>query len=152
MFQNIKIVLAVLLSAALAAASGAQLAAAASQQPVKIYLFWTKGCPHCAKEKEFLAKLADRDRQIKVVTLELTESRENRELFAKVGRELRAKVSGVPFTVVGDRYFIGWLDEDSTGAAIGDAVQEARRTRAPDVVAGLMGQPSAPAPPNSSAA
>ena len=115
----------------------AHRAPAANDQPVNIYLFWTKGCPHCALEKEFLAKLAGRDQQIEVTTFELIEFRDNRELFRKVGEELRANVSGVPFTVVGERYFIGWLDEDSTGALIVQAVAEARRTKAPDVVARL---------------
>ncbi len=109
----------------------------AENQPVNIYLFWAKGCPHCIAEKEFLAELASRDKQIKIITFELIESRENRELFQKVGAELRASVSGVPFTVVGERYFIGWQDEESTGALIFQAVAEARRTQAPDVIARL---------------
>ncbi len=124
---------------------------AADLQPVNIYLFWTKGCPHCAQEKEFLAKLVARDQQIKVITLELTESRDNRALFEKVGRELRAQVSGVPFTVVGERYVIGWLAEDSTGAAIETAVREARRSGAPDVVAGLRGRSGDLMPPEKQA-
>jgi thiol-disulfide isomerase/thioredoxin len=115
---------------------------AAEEQPVNIYLFWTKGCPHCTLEKEFLAKLASSEQNLKIITFELTESRDNRELFGKVGQELRANVSGVPFTVVGERYFIGWLGEDSTGAAINNAVQETRRSGAPDVVAGLMARPA----------
>ena len=89
-----------------------------------------------------MAKLASSDQNLQIITLELTESRDNRELFGKVGQELRTQVSGVPFTVVGERYFIGWLAEDSTGAAIANAVQEARRTQAPDVVAGLRGRPA----------
>ena len=149
--KNIRIVLFVFLIAAISVAYCTQLTAAADQPPVNIYLFWTKGCPHCAQEKEFLAKLASSDQNLKIITLELTESRDNRELFGKVGQELRANVSGVPFTVVGERYFIGWLAEDSTGAAITNAVQEARRTRAPDVVAGLRGRPADLMPPEKQA-
>lgn len=96
----------------------APIALAAGNQPVNIYLFWTKGCPHCALEKEFLAKLAGQDKQLKIITFELIESRDHRELFQKVGDELRANVSGVPFTVVGEQYFIGWLDEASTGGVV----------------------------------
>ena len=147
----IKTFLFVSLIAAISIAYCAQIAAAAAHQPINIYLFWTKGCPHCAQEKEFLAKLAARDPQIKVITLELTESRDNRELFGKVGGELRANISGVPFTVVGERYFIGWLAEDSTGAAITNAVQEARRSGAPDVVADLMGRLANLIPPEKQA-
>ena len=125
----------------------ASIQATVGDQPVNIYLFWTKGCPHCAAEKEYLAQLAGRDRNLKIVTLELIESRDNRELFRKVGEELRANVSGVPFTVVGERYFIGWLDEERTGAAIAQAVAEARRTQAPDVVAGLQAASASAAVP-----
>jgi glutaredoxin len=129
----------------------AQTAPAAGEPPINIYLFWTKGCPHCSLEKEFLAKLARRDRQIEVITFELIESRDNRELFRKVGEELRANVSGVPFTVVGEQHFIGWLGEDSTGAAIEEAIQEARRTKAPDVVARLRGWSTPAVPPEKQA-
>ncbi|MCL4502000.1 MAG: hypothetical protein M1438_09100 [Deltaproteobacteria bacterium] len=151
MFRKFRILFSVFLIAALSIAYCTNSGAAAGQQTVNIYLFWTEGCPHCAREKEFLAKLAAKDRQIEVILLELTKSRDNRDLFGKVGRELHANISGVPFTVVGERYFIGWLDEDSTGAAIAQAVEEARRTFAPDVVAGLMARPAAPMPPEKQA-
>ena len=147
MSTKVKNHLALLIIAALAILFCPASIQAANGQPVNIYLFWTKGCPHCAAEKEYLAKLAGRDRNLKIVTLELIESRDNRELFRKVGEELRANVSGVPFTVVGERYFIGWLDEESTGAAIAQAVAEARRTQAPDVVAGLQAAPASAAVP-----
>ena len=146
--KNTRIVRFVFLIAAISLVYCTHLTAAADHPPVNIYLFWTKGCPHCAQEKEFLAKLASSDQNLKIITLELTESRDNRELFEKVGRELRANVSGVPFTVVGERYFIGWLAEDSTGAAITKAVQEARRSDAPDVVGSLRGRPADLIPPD----
>ena len=149
--RNIRIFLFVFLIAAISVAYCTHLTAAADYPPVNIYLFWTKGCPHCALEKEFLAKLASSDQNLKIITFELTESRDNRELFGKVGQELHANVSGVPFTVVGERYFIGWLAEDSTGAAIANAVQEARRTGASDVVAGLRGGPANLIPPEKQA-
>jgi len=38
----------------------------AQDKPVTVYLFWTTGCPHCIHEKEFLAALEHRDRDIKV--------------------------------------------------------------------------------------
>lgn len=145
MFSKTKFLLVLLIMAVFAWLAGPGSRGAAAEQPIKIYLFWTKGCPHCAQEKEFLAKLAGRDQQIKVITFELIESRDNRELFRKVGQELRANVSGVPFTVIGERYVIGWLDEDSTGALIREAVAEARRTGAPDLVARLR-QPQPPPP------
>jgi len=139
--RNIKIILLIFFLAAISINLGAPTFIAASDQPVNVYVFWTKGCPHCALEKEFLGKLAGQDKQVKIITFELTESRDNRELFRKVSEELRANVSGVPFTVLGERYFIGWLDEVSTGALIVQAVAEARLTNAADVVGRLRAQP-----------
>ena len=68
---KIKILLALLIIAALAVLFCPPSLQAANSQPVNIYLFWTKGCPHCAAEKAYLAKLAGRDRNLKIVTFEL---------------------------------------------------------------------------------
>ena len=110
---------------------------AAPDHPVTIYLFWTEGCPHCAHEKEFLARLHRADPHIKIVALELSGNRENLELFQKVGKFLNADVSGVPFTVIGTQYVRGWQDESTTGRTITMALKEARRQEAPDIVATL---------------
>ena len=58
-----------------------------------------------------------------MVALEVSGSRENRELFQKVGKLLQADVSGVPFTVIGNQYVIGWQDESTTGRAIETAIR-----------------------------
>ncbi len=90
---------------------------------VNIHLFWTQGCHHCRLEKEFLAKLTAKYPQVRLHAYEISGSPENQELLQKVADRLQVSVSGVPFTVVGDQYFIGWLDEPTTGAAIAAAVQ-----------------------------
>ena len=110
----------------------------AGDKPVTVYLFWTVGCPHCLHEKEFLAALKRRDQAIKVVALEVSASRENLELLQQVGKLLQADISGVPFTVIGNQYVIGWQDESTTGRAIETAIQDARSRGAPDLVAGLL--------------
>lgn len=140
-------VVLVLLLACLCLGWSAPPPAYADDQPVTVYLFWTIGCPHCLHEKEFLAALERRDQAIKVVALELSARRENLELLQKVGKFLNADVSGVPFTVIGDHYVIGWQDEPTTGRAIETAIREARHRGAPDVVAGLLTAPG-PAPPH----
>ena len=147
MSKRAKIYLVFLTFAVFALCVSTPIVSAAKDQKVNIYLFWTKGCPHCALEKQYLARLASQDKNLKIITLELTKSREHRELFRKVGETLQADVSGVPFTVVGEQYFIGWLDENTTGAAIEKAVQEARHTKAPDVIARLVPAKSVSPPP-----
>ncbi|MHB9073647.1 MAG: hypothetical protein ACYC6G_08990 [Desulfobaccales bacterium] len=109
----------------------------ADAQTITIYLFWTEGCPHCAHEKDFLARLHRADPHIKIVALELSGNPDNRELFQKVGKFLNADVSGVPFTVIGTHSVLGWQDESTTGWAITMAINEARQQEAPDIVATL---------------
>ena len=92
--------------------------AQAANKPVTIYLFWTEYCPHCAKEKEFLARLQRTDKDIKVVALEVSTSQEHLELLKKVGKELNVDIPGVPFTVIGNQYVVGWQDDQTTGRVI----------------------------------
>jgi thiol-disulfide isomerase/thioredoxin len=113
----------------------------AGDKPVTVYLFWTIGCPHCVHEKEFLDALKRRDQAVKVVALEVSASRENLELFQQVGSILHADISGVPFTVIGNQYLIGWQEESTTGRAIEAAVRQARTRAAPDPVAALLTAP-----------
>jgi thiol-disulfide isomerase/thioredoxin len=120
---------------------GAPTPTPAGDKPVTVYLFWTTGCPHCVHEKEFLSALERRDQAVKVVALEVSGSRENRELFQKVGKLLQADISGVPFTVIGNQYVIGWQDASTTGRALETAINEARSRGAPDLVAGLLAAP-----------
>jgi thiol-disulfide isomerase/thioredoxin len=105
---------------------------------VNVYFFWAEGCPHCANEKPFLESLKQKYNNLEVHSLEITKSKENADLLAKVGRELNADVSGVPFTVVGKQYFIGWYDEKTTGAAIEEAVQSAIKNNFSDIVGSLI--------------
>jgi len=90
---------------------------------VNIYFFWGEGCPHCSKEELFLEKLVQKYPEIKIHDYETWINKENQKLLIDLGQKLKANVSGVPFTVVGEKYFIGWYDEKSTGAAIEEAVQ-----------------------------
>jgi glutaredoxin len=119
----------------------------ADTQTITIYLFWTEGCPHCAHEKEFLARLHRADPHIKIVALALSGNPDNRELFQKVGKALNADITGVPLTVIGTQFVLGWQDEATTGRAITSAIKEARRQEAPDIVATLRAGPVPPLHP-----
>ena len=104
---------------------------------VNVYFFWAEGCPHCANEKPFLESLKQKYSNLEVHSLEVTKSKENADLLARVGRELNVDVSGVPFTVIGKQYFIGWYNEETTGKSIEEAVQCALKNACPDIVGSL---------------
>jgi thiol-disulfide isomerase/thioredoxin len=145
-----KYLLVILICAAMMLLGANQIYAgnpAAEGEVVNLYLFWAKGCPHCLQEKQFLGKLAEKDKHLKIHDLEVTESRETRELFKKVGEILKADVSGVPFTVVGNLYVVGWADAETTGLALAAAIRRVREQQLPDVVGNLLPPPGLrPAP------
>jgi len=90
---------------------------------INIYFFWGEGCPHCSKEKSFLKNLEEKYPEVKVYSYEVWGNKDNLKLFVEIGKKLNANVSGVPFTVVGEKYFSGWYSEQSTGKAIEDTVK-----------------------------
>ncbi len=140
----------ILFSALLVISAALAPAAALAQNPVNIYFFWGQGCPHCEHEKEFLADLAANRPEILIKDFEVWGNAENRRILGELGKELNVDVSGVPFTVVGDKYFIGWYDRASTGAAIEAAVATAVKQGCRDVVAPIIDLEGTAAPDNGS--
>lgn len=108
----------------------------AQEKQVNIYFFWGEGCPHCADEKPFLEKLEKKYPQVNVLDYETWNSSDNRKLLKEVGEKLNTNVSGVPFTVVGDKHFTGWLSEETTGKDIENAVLCVLNDGCLDVVGG----------------
>jgi len=109
-----------------------------SNKEVNLYFFWAYGCPHCSNEKPFLDKLEQKYDNLKVHSFEVTGNKDNVELLIATGEKLDTNVSSVPFTVVGDHYFAGWYDEQTTGAAIEEAVQCALQNGCYDTVGSLI--------------
>ena len=98
-----------------------------AQEPkATLYLFWSRSCPHCAREKVFLEKLVAEYPELEVKDFEISASQKNQELFKKVGEEFGAP-GYVPFTVVGKYHFVGFLDEKTTGEEIKNAVEVLER-------------------------
>ena len=92
--------------------------AMASSDPVNVYFFWGDGCPHCAKEKEMLYDLADKNDNIIIHAYEVYNSKENQELMKKKAEKLNTTVSGVPFTIIEEEYFVGYSETYTKKAII----------------------------------
>ena len=84
-----------------------------SDQPhqVNIYFFWGDGCPHCAAEKPFLESLVEKYPQVKLNAYEVYYNESNRELFKKFGDALNFEPRAVPTTIIGDQYWVGYIQE-----------------------------------------
>jgi hypothetical protein len=91
-------------------------------ETIDLHFFWGVGCPHCAKEELFLEKMEARYPELTVNKYEIWGSAENRSFMKELAENLNAQVSGVPFTVIGNNYFIGWADEKNTGTQIEQAI------------------------------
>ncbi|NTV44912.1 MAG: hypothetical protein HGA67_04490 [Candidatus Yonathbacteria bacterium] len=106
----------------------------AQSEPVTIYLFYGKECPHCAKEETFLDTLAGRT-DIHIERYEVWHNGANQAFAQTVANRLGVKLDGVPFTVVGDKSFTGWADDHSSDKRLLDLVEEVRVMNGQDVVA-----------------
>ena len=125
--------------------------AGAFAQPaaVDVYLFERAGCPHCEREVEFLERLAATDGRMRLHRYDVVADRAHARLMRRAGAALNADVSAVPFTVVGNQVFVGYLDDATSGRAIAARITACLATECPDAMKTLL----APiAPPMASAA
>ena len=104
---------------------------AAAQQvtddTVRLVLFHGEGCPHCAAEREFLTDLQQREPRLQVQEYEVWYDEANRALLAEQAQRLGFEPVGVPVTIIGDRYWVGFSDaiaaqiEDEVAAGLAGA-------------------------------
>lgn len=102
---------------------------------VTVHVFTADGCPHCMKEKVFLASLSGKMPGVEVVEYEVTKSQSNVALLQAVAQTLGVNVQGVPFTVIGTQHIMGYGSDETTGNAIVQAIETARISGQSDVVA-----------------
>lgn len=85
---------------------------AKESKDITLYFFHGDGCPHCAEEEIFLKKL-DKEYDINIVEYEVWYNTENQELLDKVKNVYGINRNGVPLTIIGNTYFIGYRDSMS---------------------------------------
>jgi thiol-disulfide isomerase/thioredoxin len=126
--MNYRILLAIVLVLLIGAAVQAQAQDTAADGPV-IYLFWGDGCPHCAREKEYLNDLLRHYPDVTLREFEVWYSAENQQLMEKFGDAFGFDPGSVPTTFIGSHYWVGFgqntgmefvstLEECKTGACV----------------------------------
>ena len=88
---------------------------------VDIYFFYSSTCPHCAAEEVFLEGLSSENDNIIIHYYEVNDNQENQALMQSMADERGVVVTGVPFTIINDEYFIGYT-EGYTDSAIEEAI------------------------------
>ena len=91
------------------------------EEKVKLYLFYGDGCPHCADEKEFLSSIEDKYPNLEIIKYEVWYNVENANLLSQVQNKLHISRNGVPTTVIGEDFFIGYTE--SMGMKIERAIE-----------------------------
>lgn len=76
---------------------------------VTVYFFHQNGCPHCRKENVFLDEL-EQEYQDKIIVkrYEISNNATNRDYLEKVKERLEISNISAPFTVVGEKQYIGY--------------------------------------------
>jgi glutaredoxin len=85
-----------------------------AEDKVNIYMFYGDGCPHCAKEKAFLESIKE-EYNLNIMYYETYYNKTNAEVFKKVGELYETSSTSVPFTIIGEKSFVGYsefMDED----------------------------------------
>ena len=92
------------------------------ENKVNLYLFHRYGCPHCEKELEFLKEIKDKYKNLNIYTYEVTTSKINADYYKKVKDVLKDTSNGVPYTVIGNKSFLGY--NELIGSRIESAIQD----------------------------
>jgi glutaredoxin len=140
----------VLLWWALAGWAQAQPSVAPPPAAVEVQVFWRIGCPHCEKARTFLQAAAARDPGLRIHEYEINAEALNRRAFARAVEYFSIANPAVPLVIVGNRHWVGYDDDATTGSAILSAVTACRASPCADVGVALFADttrsPVAPAP------
>lgn len=104
---------------------------------VNIHLFYSKICPHCAKEIKVINELEKKYNNLKVYKHE-TSTQKAYELLKKVENHFNIKVKTVPFTVIGEKYYSGYSEENTKKEFV-EIIEVYSKTGYKDIVGEYMG-------------
>jgi hypothetical protein len=113
-------------------------AAAQPSERVDVYLFWAFGCPHCAREIEFLKRLEAVEPRLRAHYLEVSRDVANQKAFTAVAGRFVPDDPAVPLTVVGDAAMVGYATDETSGAALRQRIAYCLANECPDTVGPLI--------------
>ena len=88
---------------------------------VRLYLFHSNSCTHCQEEIEFLDEIKDDYPTLEIIKYEISENEMNYNLYNKVIQKTELNVTGVPFTIIGTDYYVGYTK--TIGESIKDSIE-----------------------------
>jgi len=83
-----------------------------NENKVNIYFFWGNGCPHCEEEFEFLESIkTEYGDYFTLNTFEVWYNKDNVKVLESFANAMGEKVTGIPYTIIGNKTFTGFKDE-----------------------------------------
>jgi glutaredoxin len=107
---------------------------------VAIYLFWTGTCPHCTKAREYLTHLAGREAQVQLHSFELNGNATHESAFIALSQHFRVEPLAVPLILVGEKVFVGYGDDATSGFEIEAEVERCLTTPCRDLARPIIAQ------------
>jgi len=104
---------------------------------VDVYLYWRIGCPHCEREIEFLDRLSAANPEVRIHKLEVSRNRANADAMVQMADRLGVEAGSVPLTVIGDRAWVGYHDDATTGRELAARINECLAQDCPTPVVAL---------------
>ncbi|BBI98541.1 membrane protein [Ferrigenium kumadai] len=111
---------------------GAAFAASVSQetiqteQPADIEVFVRKGCPHCAKAREFLAGLQKEQPELRITIRDVSREPAAMQRLKQLAEIHGEKAVRVPAFEVGGQLIVGYSEKANTSQLIRDSLARAR--------------------------
>lgn len=82
---------------------------------VNIYFFWGNGCPYCAEEFEFFECIKEKyGDYYNLYTFETWYNDENAKLIYTFAESMGDVVTGIPYTIIGNKSFTGFGDKNKS--------------------------------------
>lgn len=104
------------------------VAKADTKEKINVYIFRGEGCPHCEEAITWFNDTLSKDKEYSeyynLVQYEVWYDEDNNELMSKVATELGTQANGVPFIVVGEKYYSGFSSTESP-SKLKEAIKEA---------------------------
>lgn len=107
----------------------------AEENEIRLYLFHSSSCPHCKAEIEFLESIKDDYPSLKVITYEVSENEMNYNFYNKVLKKTGINATGVPFTLIGTDYYVGFDENTGTDKEIKKSIEKFLNGDYVDVIA-----------------
>ena len=90
---------------------------------INLYLFYGKECPHCEEERKWLKTIKENYKDyLNIYYFEVWHNEDNKEIMNKVKNQFNIREEGVPLTIIGNDYYIGY--SESIGSMIENKIKE----------------------------